>query len=73
MAASEVDWGQRLTWGSPAARKTSRFFSKAVIKERGRVFYDAFYLDGERVALHDCVGVALAEHDHTARCRRASA
>ncbi len=36
------------------------------------VFYDCFFLDGVRIALHDCVGVALEEDDQTARWQRAT-
>ena len=62
-----LNWGKRISWAGPGTRTTSRFFSDAVVKKYGRKFYDAFYFDGKRVALHDCVGVALSEDDHTAR------
>ena len=65
-----VDWGTRLSWGSPVARTTSRFFSDKVVKKFGRRFYDSFLFDGKRVELHDCVGVALTDDDHRARRRR---
>ena len=63
-----MNWDKRLSWGGAGTRKTSRFSSEAVVKRDGRVFYDAFYFDGKRVALHDCVGVALSENDTKVRC-----
>ena len=69
---SEMEWDERFSWGSPAARKASRFYSDADVKKFGRVFYDHFFFDGKRVALHDCVGVALSEDDHTVRLRQPS-
>ena len=67
IAAGKMNWDKRLSWGGAGTRKTSCFYPEAVVKRYGRVFYDAFYFDGKRVALHDCVGVALSEEDTTVR------
>jgi hypothetical protein len=69
----KVNWNKRLSWGSPSPRTTSRFFSNAEVKKFGRVFYDAFFFDGKRVALHDCIGVALDKNDRTVRLRQHAA
>jgi hypothetical protein len=66
----KVDLNKRLSWGSPSPRTTSRFFSNADVKKFGRVFYDDFFFDGKRVALHDCIGVALDKNDRTVRVLR---
>jgi hypothetical protein len=53
--------------------RATRARQSATLTRRSRsVFYDCFFLDGVRIALHDCVGVALKDEVQTARRRRAT-
>ena len=35
MAAAKMNWDKRISWGSAGTRKTSRFFSEALVKRCG--------------------------------------